>query len=100
MTCLFSLLQAAGKDAEACPVVPEACATVPETSASVPGTPRAQGRSGSLGRLASFRTQGLRFWMISLPSLPGEGPLTADPYSQVGAKLARNESAPPAKPPL
>jgi hypothetical protein len=80
--------------------VPEACATVPETSASVPGTPKAQRRSGSLGRLASFRTQGSRFWMTSLPSLPGEGPLTADPYSQVGAKLERNEGAPPAKPPL
>ena len=80
--------------------MPEACATVPETSAPVPGAPGAQGPSGSLGRLASFRTQGSRFWMISLPSLPGEGPLTADPYSQVGAKLARKEGAPPAKPPL
>jgi hypothetical protein len=100
MTPLHLVLQAAEKGAEACPALPEACATVSETSASMPSTPRAHGRLGSLGRLPSFRTQGSRFWMISLPSLPGEGPLTADPYNQVGAKLHCNEGTPPAKPAL
>ena len=63
----------------ACPPVPD----LPKTgrvSAELPG---------------ALQKQGSRFWMVSLPSLPGEGALTADPYSQVGASLERKEGTPP-----
>jgi len=78
-------VQDAGTATEAADILP----TVPE----LPVTCKTSERLGSL------QTQGSKFWMVSLPSLPGEGALTADPYSRVGASLERKESAPPAKPP-
>lgn len=58
-------------------------------SAAVPEAPK-----------RTSRDYGSEFWMMSLPSLPGEGALTADPYSRVGVKMERNESTPPLKLPL
>ena len=69
----------------------------PETCPPVPESPIARKGSGLMGGL---QRQGSKFWMISLPSLPVEGALTADPYSRVGATLERKEGAPPVKAPL
>ena len=77
--------------------------SIPEESAEpparppVPDSPRAGKASGLMG---SLQRQGSKFWMVSLPSLPVEGALTADPYSRVGASLDRRECAPPVKAPL
>lgn len=77
--------------------------SIPEESAEpaacppVPDSPIARKASGLMGGL---QRQGSKFWMISLPSLPVEGALTADPYSRVGASLERKEGAPPVKAPL
>ena len=45
------------------------------------------------------KEQGSEFWVSRLPSLPGEGAITADPYSKVGSSVQRSPSTPPAKPP-
>ena len=45
------------------------------------------------------KEQGLEFWVSRLPSLPGEGAITADPYSKVGSSVQRSPSTPSAKPP-
>ena len=76
--------------------------SIPEETAEsqvcppVPGLPMGRKSSGFIGTLQS---QGSKFWMVSLPSLPVEGALTADPYSRVGASLERKEGAPPVKAP-
>ena len=41
--------------------------------------------------------QGAEFWVSRLPSLPGEGAITADPYNKVGSSVQRSPSTPPAK---
>ena len=76
--------------------IPEETAE-PQACPAGPGLPMAQVSSGLLG---SLQRQGSKFWMVSLPSLPVEGALTADPYSRVGASLERKEGAPPVKAPL
>ena len=79
-------------DAEAAQAPAAACSPSPH---AMP-----QGPPSAVPREHGGREQGFKFWVSRLPSLPGEGALTADPYSKVGSSVQRSPSTPPAKPPV